>query len=131
MASQTLTKQSGTCSENENVEPLDQLIDGLLEPITSSEIAGAYCAICGQLLAQTIVSIRRRKIQRKDEYREKKRARRWLAERNIGVITFDEVCLTLGIDGDRTHDAIIKYAEDPTNNPISRAVIGVLSNADQ
>ena len=128
--SQTYRRRSGIYRERKPNARECQQIESELRSITSAEIAGAYSALCGQLLAQAIVAVRRRSIRRKEEIGERKRARKWVEEKDTGVITFVDCCMALGIDAERTARQIKRYAADPASSPINRAVIGVLQNAD-
>lgn len=82
------------------------------------------------MLAQTLTTLARRYIRRKDQVIDKRIAKRWVAG-GESVIPFEEMCLALGIDAARTRNAIESYADQPVGNPISRTVLGVLSNAYQ
>lgn len=106
------------------------LIEAELESRTGSEIAAAYQLLCGAMLAETCKTLARRYIRRKDQVLDKRVAREWLAGRE-SVIPYNEMCQALGIDARRTKSAIESYAERPVGHPISRTVLGVLSNVDQ
>ena len=125
-----LKNASSTCNENWKEELDDHLIRLKISELSAQEVAGSYRALCGQLLAQTLVALKKRPITKKEEVFDRKRARKWIDEMNTGVVTFTEVCETLDIDPGRTRRAVYDYAENPESSPISKTVIGALSHAD-
>jgi hypothetical protein len=128
--SRTYRKRSGIFNERSASEQECQKIDEELHAISSAEIAGAYSALCGQMLAQTLVAVRRKTIRRKEEITDKKRAKAWVEDTDTGVISFRQVCEALSINEDTTKKRIKQYAVDPKSSPITKAVFGVLQNAD-
>ena len=102
------------------------VIDEQLSERTGSEIAAAWQNLCGCLLAETCKTLRRNHIRKKDEVFDKKKAKMWL-DGEQSVISFEETCNTLGIDKQRTKDAIRRYAEKPIGSAINRSVFGALN----
>ena len=126
----TLKNVPSTCKENWKEELDDHLIRLKVSELSAQEVAGSYRALCGQLLAQTLVALKKRPITKKEEVFDRKRARKWIDEMHIGVVTFTEVCEILDIDPSRTRRAVYDYAENPESSPISKTVIGALSHVD-
>jgi hypothetical protein len=126
----TLKNAPSTCSENWKEELDDHLIRLKVSELSAQEVAGSYRALCGQLLAQTLVALKKKQITKKEDVFDRKRARQWMDTMNVGVVTFTEVCETLDIDPRKTRRAVYQYAENPEASPISKTVIGALSHAD-
>jgi len=70
-----------------------------------------------------------RYIRKKDQITDKRKAKEWLHGKET-VVTFGEMCLTLGLDEERTRKAVEQYAAQPIGSPINRTVMGVLCNED-
>jgi hypothetical protein len=102
------------------------IIDEQLSDRTGSEIAAAWQNLCGCMVAETCKTMRRDYIRRKDEVMDKVKAKKWL-DGGGAVITFEDVCLTLGIDKQRTKKAIDIYAHKQNHSPINRSVFCALN----
>ena len=87
-------------------DPLDKVIEDRLAVLATCEIAGAYRALCGMMLVQTVVACRKRAITRKDDACAKRLARSWIANKRQGIIPFGEVCEVLNLDLERTRSAL-------------------------
>lgn len=103
---------------------MDQVIDQQLESISTGEIAGAYRALCGCILVQTVVAVRKRAISRNEDAEAKRTAVRWIGGQP-GVITFRECCEVLNLDIDRAREALQSLAHPRPSQPISRVAAGV------
>lgn len=70
-----------------------------------------------------------RYIRKNEQYLDKRKAKEWINGKDT-VVTFEEMCLTLGLDEERTRKAVEDYAAQPIGSPINRTVMGVLCNED-
>lgn len=107
-----------------------KIIDDELSERTGTEIEAAWQRLCGYLLMDACKTLACRYIRKKDQVFDKRKAKEWLQGKET-VVTFEEMCLTLGLDADRTRKAVEDYAEQPVGNPINRTVMGVLNNEDK
>ena len=124
-----LKKPSSISLEKLIDEKRAALIDEGLSERSGFEIAAAYQSLCGALLAQTLSALGRRSIRLKDQIRDKRVKREWVAGTH-SIISFAEMCEALSIDPERTAESIREHAENPSGSPINRTVMGVLQNAD-
>lgn len=96
-------------------DPLDQAIEASLAERNPQEIAGAYQAICGMMLLNSALAIRRRICARNENALEKNAAKRWVAG-SSGVLNFAECCEALDMDAAWTRRAL-----EELGSPISKA----------
>lgn len=121
-----LKNASSTWSERSIEELDDHLIKLKVGELSSAEVAGAYRALCGKMLAQVICTLRKKQVATKEYLTNKKNTIRWLDAGSEGVISFNDMCDTLNIDPDSTKRAIHIYVDNPDASPISNTVVGVL-----
>lgn len=109
---------------------MDNVIAACLEPLCEQEIASAYRSLCGMMLVTTALSFRRKPCRRKDQARERKAAREWVAN-EAGVLTFSECCEVMGMDVATTRKAMYALAEAEPKPAINRVVFGVKHYVNQ
>jgi hypothetical protein len=121
-----LINASSTWSERSIEELDDHLIKLKVGELSSAEVAGAYRALCGKMLAQVICTLRKKQVATKEYLTNKKNTIRWMKAGSEGVISFHDMCETLNIDPECTKQAIENYVDNPEDSAISNTVVGVL-----
>ena len=121
-----LKNASSTWSERSIEELDDHLIKLKVNELSGTEVAGAYRALCGKMLAQVICTLRKKRVVSKEYVLNKKNTIKWINAGDEGVISFFDMCDTLNLDPDSTRHAIEEYADNPEHSAISNTVVGVL-----
>jgi hypothetical protein len=68
-------------------------------------------------------------LHRKEDVVCKRAAKNWVADTNLGLVSFSECCECLDIDMDKAAAALKSFAVNDSTKPISRVVFGVTCNA--